>query len=131
MARIKAAFNFSTADALSYPINLTKSFTGPVDSGHAIRSKVLGTAQGNDAVTVAKANDKTDVAYVYVCNLDPIRENYIYVYTSSTDIAKVAGGEFVFLPAMPDIDLKVYGTSVGQMIEYASFGMDDTQAKLG
>ena len=131
MASIRAAFNFSTADALSYPINLTKSFSGPVDSGHAIRSKVLGVAQGSDAVTVAKANDKTDVAYVYVCNLDPIRENYIYVYTSSTDIAKVAGGEFVFLPAMPDIDLKVYGTAVGQMIEYASFGVDDTQAKLG
>ena len=131
MASIRAAFNFSTADALSYPINLTKSFSGPVDSGHAIRSKVLGVAQGSDAVTVAKANDKTDVAYVYVCNLDPIRENYIYVYPSSTDIAKVAGGEFVFLPAMPDIDLKVYGTAVGQMIEYASFGVDDTQAKLG
>jgi len=131
MARIKAAFNFSTADALSYPINLSKSFTGPVDSGHAIRSKVLGTAQGADAVTIAKANDKTDVAYVYVCNLDGTRENYIYVYTGSTNIAKVAGGEFVFIPAMPDIDLKVYATQVGQMIEYAAFGIDDTQAKLG
>jgi hypothetical protein len=131
MARVKAAFNFSTADALSYPINLSKSFTGPVDSGHAIRSKVLGTAQGSDAVTVAKANDKTDVAYVYVCNLDSTTENYIYVYTGTTNIAKIAGGEFAFIPAMPDIDLKVYSTQVGQMIEYAVFGIDDTQAKLG
>lgn len=131
MPRVKASLAFSTADALSYPINLSKTFTGLVDSGHAIRSKVLGTAQGDDAVTIAKANDKTDVAYVYVCNLDPVKENYIYVYTGSTDIAKVAGGEFAFIPAMPSIDLKVYSTAVGQMIEYGVFGVDDTQAKLG
>lgn len=131
MPRVKASLAFSTADALSYPINLSKTFTGLVDSGHAIRSKVLGVAQGTDAVTIAKANDKTDVAYVYVCNLDPVKENYIYVYTSTTDIAKVAGGEFAFIPAMPSIDLKVYATAVGQMIEYGVFGVDDTQAKLG
>lgn len=131
MARVKAALNFSTADALSYPINLTKSFSGLVDSGHVIKTKVLGTAQGADAVTIAKANDKTDVAYVYLCNLAPVKEEYIYVYTGSTNLLKLAGGEFAFVPAMPDIDLKVYGTAVGQMIEYGAFGVDDTQAKLG
>jgi len=131
MASIKASLAFSTQNALSYPINLQKSFSGTVDSGHAIRSKVLGVAQGSDAVTVAKANDKTDVAYLYVCNLDGEKENYVYIYVGTTNIAKIAGGEFVFIPAMPDIDLKVYGTKVGQMIEYAAFGVDDTQAKLG
>ena len=131
MASIKASLAFSTQNALSYPINLQKSFSGTVDSGHAIRSKVLGVAQGSDAVTVAKANDKTDVAYLYVCNLDGEKENYVYIYVGTTNIAKIAGGEFVFIPAMPDIDLKVYGTRVGQMIEYAAFGVDDTQAKLG
>jgi len=131
MASIKASLAFSTQNALSYPINLQKSFSGTVDSGHAIRSKVLGVAQGSDAVTVAKANDKTDVAYLYVCNLDGEKENYVYIYVGTTNISKIAGGEFVFIPAMPDIDLKVYGTKVGQMIEYAAFGVDDTQAKLG
>ena len=131
MASIKASLAFSTQNALSYPINLQKSFSGTVDSGHAIRSKVLGVAQGSDAVTVAKANDKTDVAYLYVCNLDGEKENYVYIYVGTTNIAKIAGGEFIFIPAMPDIDLKVYGTRVGQMIEYAAFGVDDTQAKLG
>lgn len=131
MASISASLNFSTQNALSYPISLSRGFKGEVDSGHSIRSKVLGTAQGSDAITVAKANDKTDVAYVYVSNLDPVRENYIYIYTGTTDIAKLAGGEFAFIPAMPDIDLLVYGTKVGQMIEYGAFGVDDTQAKLG
>lgn len=131
MAQVKAALNFSTADALSYPINLAKSFTGQVDSGHVIRTKVLGVAQGSDAVTIAKANDKADVAYVYVCNLDGTKENYINVYVGTTDIMKLAGGEFAFVPASPDLDFKVYATQVGQMIEYGVFGVDDTQAKLG
>tara|TARA_R100001510_G_C7621920_1_gene182610 strand:+ start:130 stop:525 length:396 start_codon:yes stop_codon:yes gene_type:complete len=131
MAKIKAALSFSTADALSYPINLSKSFSGLVDSGHVIKTKVLGIAQGSDAVTIAKANDKTDVAYVYICNLSGIKEEYIFVYVGTTNIVKIAGGEFSFIPAMPDIDLKVYGTEVGQMIEYGAFGVDDTQAKLG
>ena len=131
MPSIKASLAFSTQNALSYPINLQKSFSGTVDSGHAIRSKVLGVAQGSDAVTVAKANDKTDVAYLYVCNLDGEKENYIHMYVGTTNIAKIAGGEFVFIPAADDLDFKVYGTKVGQMIEYAAFGVDDTQAKLG
>ena len=131
MASVKAALSFSTQSALSSPLNITKAFDGVVDSGHAIRSKVLGTAKGANAITVSKANDKQDVAYLYVCNLDPDKENYIYVYTGTTDIAKIGGGEFSFIPANPEIDLKVYATNVGQMIEYGCFGMDDTQAKLG
>ena len=131
MSSIRAAFSFSTQDTLSSPLNIAKSFDGVVDSGHAIRSKVLGTAIGESAVTVSKANDKQDVAYLYVCNLDAEKENYIYLYTGSTVIAKIGGGEFAFLPASPSLDMKVYGTKVGQMIEYGVFGLDDTQAKLG
>ena len=131
MASIKAALTFSTADALSYPITLSKSFSGRVDSGHGIRTKVLGIAQGSDAVTIAKANDKTDVAYVYVCNLDTVTENYVNIYVGTTNIIKLAGGEFTFIPGHPDLDFKAYGTQVGQMIEYGVFGVDDTQAKLG
>lgn len=131
MASVKAALSFSTQSALSSPLNITKAFDGVVDSGHAIRSKVLGTSRNASAIIVSKANDKQDVAYLYVCNLDPDKENYIYVYTGATDIAKIGGGEFAFIPANPTIDLKVYATNVGQMIEYGCFGMDDTQAKLG
>ena len=131
MASVKAALSFSTQSALSSPLNITKAFDGVVDSGHAIRSKVLGTSKSASAVTVSKANDKQDVAYLYVCNLDPDKENYIYLYTSPTAIAKIGGGEFAFIPVNPAIDLKVYATNIGQMIEYGCFGMDDTQAKLG
>ena len=131
MARIKAQLSFSSQNALSYPFSLSASFEGAVDSGHTIRSKVLGVAQGSDAVTIALANDKTDVAYVYVRNLSTEREETITLYTGSTDIAKISGGEFAFIPATVGIDLKVFASTVGQMIEYAVFGMDDTQAKLG
>jgi len=132
MSSIKASFSFSSQNALSYAINLVKSFTGVADSGHSIRSKVTSVSLGGAGdVTIAKANDKTDVAYVYLCNLDPEKENYVYIYTGGTTVAKVGGGEFAFIPANPAIDLKVYGTKSGQMIEYGSFGVDDTQAKLG
>lgn len=132
MASVKASFSFSTQDALSYPINLSKSFNGEVDSGHAIRSKVTATGVGNSAITVSKADDKQGVAYLYVCNLDQDVENYIYLYTGSTVIAKIQGaGGWAFLPASETKDFKVYATKTGQLIEYGVFGMDDTQAKLG
>jgi hypothetical protein len=131
MATLSAQIFFGSEDALSYPVTISSSFSARVDSGHTIRTKVLGTAQGADAVTVAKADDKLDVAYVFVKNMEREREKYIYLYTGTTDIAKIAGGEAVLLPAVPDVDFKVYATDVAQMIEYAVFGMDDTQAKLG
>lgn len=131
MATLSAQIFFGSEDVLSYPVTISSSFSARVDSGHTIRTKVLGTAQGADAVTVAKADDKLDVAYVFVRNMEREREKYIYLYTGTTDIAKIAGGEAVLLPAVPDVDFKVYATDVAQMIEYAVFGMDDTQAKLG
>ena len=91
MSSIKASFSFSSQNALSYAINLVKSFTGVADSGHSIRSKVTSVSLGSSGdVTIAKANDKTDVAYVYLCNLDPEKENYVYIYTGGTTVAKLA-----------------------------------------
>lgn len=131
MADIKASISFSSQNALSYPFFIEAQFSGIVDSGHTIRTKVLGTAQGADAVTVAKADDKTGVAYLYVRNLSAEKEKTATLYTGTTDIAIIGGGEFALIPAAPDIDLKVYVSKVGQMIEYAVFGVDDTAAKLG
>ena len=112
MARVKAALNFSTADALSYAINLSKSFSGLVDSGHVIKTKVLGVAQGSDAVTIAKANDKTDVAYVYLCNLGASKRRiYLRLHRQHQHPQAwlVVSSHLSLL--CPDIDLKVYGTS--------------------
>tara|TARA_R100001440_G_scaffold9827_1_gene18208 strand:- start:74 stop:469 length:396 start_codon:yes stop_codon:yes gene_type:complete len=131
MASIRASLNFSSQSALSYPFSLDAILSAKVDSGHTIRTKVLGTAQGSDAVTVSKANDKTDVAYVYVRNLSPEKEKKITLYVGTTNIAMIGGGEFAFIPAAPDIDFKVFATKAGQLMEYAVFGLDDTQAKLG
>ena len=131
MADIKASISFSSQNALSYPFFIEAQFSGLVDSGHTIRTKVLGTAQGSDAVTVSKANDKKDVAYLYVRNLSAEQEKTATVYTGTTNIAHIGGGEFLLMPAAPDIDFKVFVSKVGQMIEYAVFGVDDTQANLG
>ena len=131
MATIRANFSLSSQTALSYPFALEAQLSALADSGHNIRSKVLGTAQGADAVTVAKANDKTDVAYVYVRNLSSEREHTVTLYVGTTNIAKISGGEFAFFPAYPDLDFKVFAAKAGLTIEYAVFGIDDTQAKLG
>jgi len=131
MASIRASFTLSSQNALSYPFALEAQLSARADSGHNIRSKVLGTVQGADAVTVAKANDKTDVAYVYVRNLSSEKEHIVTLYVGTTNIAKISGGEFAFLPAYPDLDYKVFAAKAGSTIEYAVFGVDDTQAKLG
>ena len=131
MATIRANFSLSSQNALSYPLSIESQLSALADSGHSIRSKVLGTAQGADAVTVAKADDKADVAYVYVRNLAGEREYTITLYVGTTNIAKISGGEFAFFPAYPDLDIKVFAAKANTTIEYAVFGVDDTQAKLG
>ena len=66
-------------------------------------------------------------------NLGGETEKYAYVYaeTSNDDpvLAKLAGGEFCFMPVDPSVELKVYGTDVDQIVEYAVFGLDSSAVR--
>tara|TARA_Y100001938_G_C8048510_1_gene410303 strand:- start:412 stop:744 length:333 start_codon:yes stop_codon:yes gene_type:complete len=104
------------------------------DSGHVQRVKVLGTAAGSDAITVYKASDKLENAYLYIKNMSAEKEKYIFVYADSSSddpvVMKIGGGEFAFVPAKNDQTMKAYGTDVDQMVEYAVFGLDSSAVTL-
>lgn len=134
MGTLKASLTLSTADVLSSDVQLTCSSSVNADSGSMMRVKLLGTAAGSDAITIYKASDKVDNAYVYIKNMDAERENYIYVYADSASddpvIMKIAGGEFAYFPAKSDQVLKAYATKVDTIVEYGVFGLDSSSVKL-
>ena len=134
MGTLKTSLTLSTADVLSSDVQLTCSSSVNADSGSMMRVKLLGTAAGSDAITIYKASDKVDNAYVYIKNMDAERENYIYVYADSASddpvIMKIAGYEFAFFPAKSDQDLKAYATKVDTIVEYGVFGLDSSSVKL-
>ena len=51
--------------------------------------------------------------------------------TDDTEIAKLGGGEFCFIPVDPSADLFAYGTRVDQLIEFGSFGLDSSAVRFG
>jgi hypothetical protein len=133
MGSLRAVLTLSSSNILSTTLSITVQSTVEADSGNVIRGKILGTAVGSDAVTVYKASDKVGNAYVYIKNMDPERENYIYVYADTTDdpvIMKIAGGEFAYFPAKDDQVLKAYGTKVDTIVEYGVFGQDSSAVTL-
>ena len=134
MGSLRAVLTLTSSNILTTNLSISVQATVEADSGNVIRGKILGTSAGSNDVTVYKASDKTDNAYVYIKNMDPQRENYIYVYAdSATDdpvFMKIAGGEFAFFPAKSDQTLKAYGTKVDTIVEYGVFGQDSSAVTL-
>lgn len=134
MGTLKSSLTLSSSDVLSSDVSLSTSMSVSADSGSMMRVKLLGTAAGSNAITVYKASDKVDNAYVFIKNMDAERENYIYVYADTTTddpvIMKIAGGEFAFFPAKDDQVLKAYGTKVDTVVEYGVFGQDSSAVTL-
>jgi len=128
MARVKASLTINSTDALSTPVSLSLSTTMDVDSGSVIRAKVATTASSG-AMTVHKADEKLVHSYLYIRNLDPVKENFLYVFadTAADDpvVMKIGGGEFAFVPVQEDQLFKAYGTKAEQLLEYGVFGLDN------
>jgi hypothetical protein len=99
-----------------------------VDSGSVIRAKVATTA-ASGAMTVHKADEKLVHSYLYIRNLDPVKENFLYVFADTTTddpvVMKIGGGEFAFVPVQEDQLFKAYGTKAEQLLEYGVFGLDN------
>ena len=117
MARVNASLTINSTDT-----------TMDVDSGSVIRAKVATTVVSG-AMTVHKADEKLVHSYLYIRNLDPVKENFLYVFadTAADDpvVMKIGGGEFAFVPVQEDQLFKAYGTKTEQLIEYGVFGLDN------
>lgn len=133
MGTLRATLRLSSSDVLSTTLDLNVSVNVEADSGSIQRAKVLGVTPGSDAHVIHKANEKLNSSYLYIKNLDAVRENYLYVYeegaTDDPVIVKLAGGEFAFVPVDPTADLKAYGTKVDQIMEFGSFGLDSSAVR--
>jgi dihydropteroate synthase len=134
MGRLTANINLARPDVLSSALSVGVGISVEADSGHLTRSKIAATSAGASALTVYKASDKLDTAYVYVKNMSAIKEEYIYVYadTAADDpvILKLGGNEFAFMPIKNDITLKAYATRKDQIVEYGVFGLDSSSITL-
>lgn len=134
MASLNATLSLNSPDVLSSSLSVGVGISVQADSGHLTRSKVAATSVGLSALTVYKANDKLDTAYIYVKNMNPVKENYIYIYVdTATDdpvVVKLGGNEFAFMPVKNDITLKAYGTTLDQIVEYGVFGLDSSSVTL-
>ena len=133
MGRVNAQLTIQANDVLPTRLNLNLGSAIEADSGVLMKAKVVKTAVHADALTVYKADDKVTNAYLFVRNVNAERENYIYLYNdtdSDAAVAKLAGGEFVFLPMHVDKTFKVYGTLVDQVVEYGVFGVDSSAVTL-
>ena len=129
MGSLKIGFTLSSNSVLSSPVNVAASSSVIADSGVLVRAKVFKTA----ILVVYKADLMLVSAYLYVKNLEKEKENYVYVYnhTDSTAlVAKIAGGEFCFIPVAVDKTYKVHGTRVDSIIDYAVFGLDSSAETL-
>lgn len=133
MGTVRSALTVASADVLATAVNITTSKSIPADSGIVLRAKVRGIVVA-DAMTVYKENEKDTSAYLYVKNMNPELEKYLYLVNTTDSngaVAKIGGGEFCFVPVYIDKTYKVYGTQVDQMVEYMVFGQDNPANTLG
>ena len=134
MGSVRATVSLTTNDVLATTVAISSTKVFTADSGSVNRVKVADVTLASGNPTVYKSSDKLDRAYLYVRNMSSDIEKYIYVWaptaTDNPEIAKIGGGEFVFIPVPNDQTFKVYGTDVDQMIEYAVFGLDDSSTIL-
>lgn len=133
MGSLKIGFTLSSNSVLSSPVNVVASSSVTADSGVLVRAKVFQTGIHANALVVYKENDKLVSGYLYVRNLEKEKENYVYIYNHTDDtalVAKIAGGEFCFIPVAVDKTYKVYSTRVDSLVDYAVFGLDSSAVTL-
>ena len=113
-----------TRDALN--VSLSKNLTVTGKLGGVI--KVTATSAGSSANIIYTADDFAAPAYLFLYNTDTTSTDYIFIYDDTTSgdpvIAKLAGGDFAFLPLNADKTLRAYATTNPTTLEYALFGTD-------
>lgn len=133
MASLRASITLNSADVLTSPLALTVASNILCDTGSLTRAKILGTSAGSlaNARVVYKANDKTEVAILFVRNLSEEREKYMYLHEDQEEtFAKIPGGGFALIPVNPAKTVYIYGTDVDQVAEYGVFGLDSSAVAL-
>ena len=135
MAVLRASLNLSSPDVVSSEISLNASMSTDVDSGYLMKARLANTSALLTAtpppLKIYKANDKSETAYLFIRNLALEKEKYIYLMGTQEEVfAKIAGGNFGFIPIEVSETIYAYGTEVDQVIEYALFGNDSSSVSF-
>jgi hypothetical protein len=138
MASVNVSLRISSNDVLTAPFTISVDSSMSADSGSIIKAKLKSTTAEASALTVYKADDKLTSAYLYVKNMSIESEKYVYVYNDSDNddlVAKIGGQEFAFIPVAVNKTFKAYysggNTGLQPMVEYAVFGLDNSDNTLG
>lgn len=138
MASVNVTLRISSNDVLTAPFTIGVEKSVAADSGSIIRAKLKSTTAEAAALTVYKADDKLTSAYLYVKNMSGEQEKYVYVYNDTDNddlVAKIGGGEFAFIPVAVNKTFKAYysggNANLEPTVEYAVFGLDNSDATLG
>ena len=129
MATTTATITLSSSDLLSDALSLSvaTSITASASTGLARRAVDSTSATPATDLFLYDASDWTAPGYLYIKNTDSTASNYVYVYADTTTddpvILKIAGGAWAFLPADTE-DLKAYGTSGSEVVEFMVIGTE-------
>lgn len=110
----------------SINISTSKNLTVTAQLGGVVAVKA--TSVGATATLIYTADDFAAPAYLFLQNKDTTSSDFIFIYDDTTSgdpvIAKLAGGDFAFLPLNADKTLRAYATTNPTNLEYAIFGTD-------
>tara|TARA_R110000823_G_scaffold287640_1_gene405914 strand:- start:1039 stop:1434 length:396 start_codon:yes stop_codon:yes gene_type:complete len=130
MATITAQIKILSTDLLTDELSLDTTFkmSGVLATTGLARTKVTAQAAGDSDITsLLPASGWAAPVYLYIKNTDSTATNYLFVYSSTGSnpiIAKIAGGEWAFVPYGLSIPLLVYGTAATSVMEYMIFGTE-------
>lgn len=130
MATVTTKLTINSTDLLSDKLSVSQSdsWTSVTQGGIQIE-KITGTT-GSPNTLYAKAtwaalSPTTASVKLYFMNKDTTSTDYIYVRVGAVDVAKLRGGEFMWLPWDTDTgaanDVKVWATTSGTLLEHGAF----------
>ena len=130
MATVTTKLSINSTDLLSDSISISQSnsWTSATQGGIQME-KITGTTGSPNTLytkaTWAALSPTTASVKLYFMNKDATSTDYIYVRVGAVDVAKLRGGEFMWLPWDTDTgaaaDVKVWATTSGTLLEHGAF----------
>ena len=132
MATTTATITLSSTDLLTDSLSLTSTqtlYNNPDFCNGLARKKITSTAIGTTSgqVILYTADDMTPgtTAYIYIKNLSTTSTDYVFVYTGSANILKMAGGDWALLPwNASDNSLSAWAVTNPTSVEFMVIGTE-------
>tara|TARA_R110002020_G_scaffold2532_3_gene12134 strand:+ start:311 stop:676 length:366 start_codon:yes stop_codon:yes gene_type:complete len=120
MATLSAKITLTSTDLLSDSLSFSVDNSLTVTTGGLERTSLTATTSGA-AVTLYAAASYAASSYIYLKNTDSTTTDYVHVRISSADQIRLKGGEWAWIPWEAAVDVTVYVTTSGTVLEHAIF----------